>query len=183
MTEHTVLGPDAVIAYLGLGSSLGNRMQNLRDALRRLENLGPGVQIVAVSPIYESPHMGLKQEDTQQYPPHLNGAVKIETRLSPKELLERVQAVEEAGGRQRTQRWGPRTIDVDILLYDDITLDREDLRLPHPRITERAFVLRPLADIAPDLQLPDGRAIGDLLQSDNIRRQQVVQVDSHELLL
>src|SRR5438105_4447470 len=124
MTEHTVLGPDAVTAYLGLGSSLGDRMQNLRDALRRLENLGPGVRIVAVSPVYESPHMGLEPEDVQRYPPHYNGAVKIETRLSARNLLARAQAVEAAGGRQRSERWGPRTIDVDILLYDDITLDR-----------------------------------------------------------
>ncbi|HZT42381.1 MAG TPA: 2-amino-4-hydroxy-6-hydroxymethyldihydropteridine diphosphokinase [Chthonomonadaceae bacterium] len=183
MTEHTVLGPDAVVAYLGLGSSLGDRIQNLRDALRRLENLGPGVRIVAVSPVYESPHLGLKPEDAQQFPPHLNGAVKVETRLSPRDLLARVQAVEEAGGRQRSVRWGPRTIDVDILLYDDLTLDRADLKLPHPGIAERAFVVRPLADIAPDLQLPDGRAVEDLLQSETIRGQQIARVESHELLL
>ncbi|HLV81884.1 MAG TPA: 2-amino-4-hydroxy-6-hydroxymethyldihydropteridine diphosphokinase [Chthonomonadaceae bacterium] len=183
MTGHAALGPDAVIAYLGLGSSLGDRMQNLRDALRRLETIGAGLRIVAVSPVYESAHLGLNPADAQTYPPHLNCAVKIETRLSPEGLLERVRAVEDAGGRQRSERWGPRTIDVDILLYDDITLDREDLKLPHSALAERAFVLRPLADIAPDLILPDGRAVSDLLQADVVRAQRVTQVDSHELLL
>ncbi len=165
--------PQSEIAYLGLGSSLGDRESHLRAALHRLESLGPGVRVIDVSPVYESPHLGLKPEDAERFPAHLNCVVRIETTLTPEELLQRVRAVEEAGKRQRQQKWGPRTIDVDILLYGNRTLQTESLTLPHPGLAERAFVLRPLADLAPDLRLPDGRAVADLLRAESVRSQRI----------
>jgi 2-amino-4-hydroxy-6-hydroxymethyldihydropteridine diphosphokinase len=170
-------------AYLGLGSSLGDRREQLRAALRRLETFGPGVRVVAVSPVYQSPHLGLEPGDSERFPPHLNGVARIETTLSPESLLERVQAVEAAGQRQRSQRWGPRTIDIDILLYDDLILQTDALTLPHPGIAARAFVVRPLADLAPDLRLPGGRSLADLLQSETIRSQPIERAAADELLL
>jgi 2-amino-4-hydroxy-6-hydroxymethyldihydropteridine diphosphokinase len=145
----------------------------LRAALRRLQAAGQGVNIVAVSPVYQSPHMGLEPGDAERYPPHLNCVAQIETTLPPEALLARVQAVEAAGGRQRTLRWGPRTIDIDILLYGDRTLRAENLTLPHPGLAGRAFVVLPLADLAPNLRLPDGRAVAELRNSETIRAQPI----------
>ncbi len=164
-------------AYLGLGSSVGDRRAHLRDALHRLETFGPGVQIAAVSPVYQTPHLGLKPGDETRYPPHLNIAARIETDLSPEDLLRRIHAVETAGGRERTERWGPRTIDVDILLYGDRELQTPSLTLPHPGIAERAFVVVPLADLAPDLHLPDGRTLEALQSSAVIRSQSIERLD------
>jgi 2-amino-4-hydroxy-6-hydroxymethyldihydropteridine diphosphokinase len=166
----------AVVAYLGLGSSLGDRLGHLRAALRRLQETAQGVKVVAVSPIYQSPHLGLEPGDAERYPPHLNCVAKIATALAPEALLARVQAVEAEGGRQRTQRWGPRTIDIDILLYDDRTLRAENLTLPHPGIAGRAFVVLPLFDLAPNLRLPDGRALAELRDSEIIRAQPIERV-------
>ena len=129
------------------------------DALNRLN--APDFQIRAVSSFYESPHLGLRPEDAERYPAHLNCAAKAGATLAPLEVLQRIREAENAGGRQRTEHWGPRTIDIDLLLYDDLTLQSDELTLPHPGILERAFVLRPLAEIAPDLRLPDGAAISE----------------------
>lgn len=173
----------AQIAFLGLGSSLGDRLEHLREALRRLESLGPGVRVTAISPVYESPHLGLHPGDAERYPAHLNCVVQIETTLAPEALLRRVQAVEAAGKRERSQRWGPRTIDVDMLLYGDRTLRTDALTLPHPGLAERAFVVCPLADLAPDLRLPNGRKVADLLQSDSLRAQRIERIAGDELFL
>ncbi len=151
-------------------------MEHLRDALCQLETLGSGLRVMAVSPIYETPHLGLKPEDAARYPPHLNMAARIETDLSPHELLQRIHEVEAAGGRQRVERWGPRTIDIDILLYADLELRTPVLTLPHPGIAERAFVVVPLADLTPDLHLPDGRSVETLRQSAAIRSQSIERV-------
>ncbi|MCW3054151.1 MAG: 2-amino-4-hydroxy-6-hydroxymethyldihydropteridinepyrophosphokinae [Chthonomonadales bacterium] len=166
-----------VTAYLGLGSSVGDRQAHLRDALRRLETLEPRLHVTTVSPIYETPHLGLKPGDETRYPPHLNLVARIETELSPEDLLQRIHGVEEAGGRQRTERWGPRTIDIEILLYGDMVLQTSALTLPHPGIAERAFVVVPLADLAPDLRLPDGRSVAGLRASAAIRSQSIERVD------
>jgi 2-amino-4-hydroxy-6-hydroxymethyldihydropteridine diphosphokinase len=174
------LSPETAIAYLGLGSSLGDRMAQLQAALRRLQASAPEVCVAAVSPVYESPHLGLEPGDETRFPAHLNCVVKIETTLAPEALLQRVQAVEEAGKRQRQQRWGPRTIDIDILLYGGTTLHSKRLILPHPGIAERAFVLRPLVDLAPELQLPDGRVLKDLLRSEAVQAQRIARVSSPE---
>lgn len=166
-----------VTSYLGLGSSLGDRQAHLRDALRRLEMTGPGLHVTAISPIYQSPHLGLKPGDDTRYPPHLNLVARIETDLSPDDLLLRIHAVEADGGRLRSERWGPRTIDIDILLYGDAKVRTSALTLPHPGIAERAFVVVPLADLAPDLRLPDGRSAAELRAGAPIRSQSIERVE------
>lgn len=135
--------------YLGLGSNVGNRVGNLRAALRRL---GPEVEVVAVSGLYGSaalpaPGVGLQ-------PDFRNAVARAHTTLDPAALLRRLKLVERAIGRRPGPRWGPRPIDVDLLLYDDRRLHTRDLVLPHPSMRERSFVLRPLADLAPDLTPP-----------------------------
>src|ERR1041385_4816567 len=169
--------PNAIRAYLGLGSSLGERAANLREALKRLETFGLGLRVVEVSPIYQSPHMGWEPGDEAKYPPHLNCVALIETTLTPEELLARIRAVEEAGGRQRQQKWGPRTIDIDILLYGDLMRHSTDLPLPHPGLAERAFVVLPLYDLAPDLRLPDGRTLAELRMSQPIQPQSITRFE------
>lgn len=164
----------AVTAYLGLGSSVGDRQGNLQAALQRLE--GPELHVCAVSPVYQTPHLGLQPGDETRYPPHLNLVACIETDLSPEKLLGRIHEVEALGGRQRAERWGPRTIDIDILLYGDLEVRTPALTLPHPGIAERAFVVVPLADLAPELRLPDGRSVEALRASAAIRSQRIERV-------
>lgn len=137
-------------AYLSLGSNLGDRVESLRSALRRLE--ADHTRLLAVSSVYET----LPQGKTDQ-PSFLNLAAAVETALVPKALLHHLQGVEAALGRQRRERWGPRTIDIDLLLYGQRVLAEPDLILPHPRMCERAFVLVPLLELNPDLVLPSDR--------------------------
>ncbi len=171
-----------VTAYLGLGSSVGDRLAYLRTALHRLQTFGPGLRVTAVSPVYQTPHLGLKPGDAARYPPHLNLAARIETDLLPDELLQRIHEVEAAGGRERGERWGPRTIDIDILLYADMEVQTPTLTLPHPGIAARAFVVVPLADLAPDLTLPDSRTIDALRSSAVIRSQSIERLDDGLLI-
>lgn len=159
-----------------MGSSLGRRAETLAQAVDALERRGGSgksekVRVVAVSPVYESPHMGLEPGDESRYPAHLNLVAQIETTLAPVELLAHIQAVETRLGRQRTVRWGPRTIDIDILLYDGLTFQADVLTLPHPGIARRAFVAVPLADIAPNLRLPSGQIARELAVSEPMRVQ------------
>lgn len=128
-------------AFLGLGSNLGNREQYLREAIESL----PGV--VRVSPLYETDPVGGPGGQGA----YLNVVVEIDTDLPPRELLGVCHRLESAAQRVRTERWGPRTLDVDILLYDDVALDEPDLTIPHPRMWQRRFVVAPLRDIAPEL--------------------------------
>ena len=119
----------------------------------------PGIRVLAVSSVRETDPVGYEDQ-----PRFLNAACAIETGLGPRELLERLLAIERALGRERTgPRFGPRTIDLDLLLYGNETLDEPGLTVPHPRLAERLFVLEPLLELAPDLVLPDGRAIRDLV--------------------
>lgn len=138
-------------AFLGLGSNLGDRRGFLRDAIA---SLGPMVQ--QVSPVYETDPVGGPEQDR-----YLNVVVEVATDLEPRALLAVCHRLESGAGRVRDERWGPRTLDVDILIVDGVTVDESDLQIPHPRWRERRFVLRPLADIAPDLVDPD-----DLDQAD-----------------
>jgi 2-amino-4-hydroxy-6-hydroxymethyldihydropteridine diphosphokinase len=150
--------------YLGLGSNLGGKAENLRAALRLLcgGQLGvsprghtglspsaPAITLLAVSSLYRTDPVGYLDQDW-----FLNAAVRIETHLSPCELLTRLLAIERELGRVRTVRNGPRTIDLDILLWDDLIVREDDLVIPHPRLQERLFVLEPLAEIAPDVRHP-----------------------------
>ena len=146
------------IAYLGLGSNLGNRQANLRMALRGLKHMA---RLEAVSSLYETdPVGGLKQ------PPFYNAACRIETGLQPRQLLRFLQNLEhEIGRRPGGPTQGPRPIDLDILLYEDRVVDEEGLTVPHPRLAERAFVLASLAEIAAEVRCPVlGKAIGQLLE-------------------
>ncbi|NTV29978.1 MAG: 2-amino-4-hydroxy-6-hydroxymethyldihydropteridine diphosphokinase [Candidatus Omnitrophica bacterium] len=128
------------IAYLGLGSNLGNREQNIRDALQRLS--GSGVEILKLSSIIETDPVGGPPQGL-----FLNAVVKVKTALFPLELLRICQSVEVGLGRVRTVINGPRTVDIDILKYDDLELSTPELTIPHPRMWERDFVTRPLREV------------------------------------
>lgn len=141
--------PDAEIAYVGLGSNLGSRERHLCAAVAALRAT-PGVRAVVVSPIYETRPLGPGEQG-----PYLNAVARLETRLPPRALLERLLGIERAEGRLRgPERNTPRTLDLDLLLYGQMRSDEPDLRLPHPRLHERAFVLEPLRDLAPRLVHP-----------------------------
>ena len=137
----------AKTCYLGLGSNLGERQQSLDRAVHLLETT-EGVAVLDLSSTHETEPVGMTEQ-----PKFLNAVVKIACKLAPEELLDRCQRIEDRLGRVRTVRWGPRTIDIDILLIEGVTLDTEDLTVPHPRMCEREFVLAPLAEIAPELTL------------------------------
>jgi 2-amino-4-hydroxy-6-hydroxymethyldihydropteridine diphosphokinase len=134
-------------AFLGLGSNLGDRRGHLAQALRKLGG-DPAIAIVRGSSVYETKPVGVLDQ-----PDFLNMVVQIKTSLPPLDLLAVCLGVETGVGRERLQRWGPRTIDLDILVYGGVTLNDKHLALPHPRIHERSFVLLPLAEIAPELWL------------------------------
>ena len=137
-----------VLAYLALGSNLGDRLAHLRSAVDALAAAG-SVRIVALSRVYETAPVGGPPQEA-----FLNAVVGITTDLEPHRLLDLAQRLERSAARERTERWGPRTLDVDVLLYDDLELDTPDLTIPHPRMWERGFVLAPLRDVAPDLVDP-----------------------------
>ena len=145
-------------ALLALGGNLGEVRATFDRALALL-CAGPGLRLAARSSDYATPPWGVEDQ-----PPFVNLAIAVETDLTPQALLAHVQAVELALGRARTheRRWGPRPIDIDILAYDDIIFDEDGLTLPHPRLFERAFVLVPLAEIAPDRVIA-GRRVRDAL--------------------
>jgi 2-amino-4-hydroxy-6-hydroxymethyldihydropteridine diphosphokinase len=127
--------------YLALGTNLGDRMQNLREALRQVRE---SVRLTAVSRVYETEPWGVIDQ-----PRFLNMALEGQTELTPEELLSFVKGIERSLGRERGVRYGPRVIDIDILLYDEVVIQADGLEIPHPRMAERRFVLVPLAEIAP----------------------------------
>lgn len=147
-------GPREVRAYLGLGSNLGDRLTNLQRAVDLLA--ARGAPATRSSRVYETEPMGPPQPD------YLNAVVEVTTALSPRDLLIACLAVEEEMGRVRSERWGPREIDVDVLTYGDRDVDEPDLRIPHARMHERAFVLVPLLELDADPHLPGGRRVGSL---------------------
>jgi 2-amino-4-hydroxy-6-hydroxymethyldihydropteridine diphosphokinase len=135
-------------AFLGLGANLGDRRAALRLAVAQLE---AHRDVVAVSPLYETDPVGGPEDQG----PYLNLVVELSTADSPRQLLVRCQALEEAAQRVRTVRFGPRTLDADVLLVGDLVVDEPDLVVPHPRMWERRFVLQPLSDLAPELVSPE----------------------------
>jgi 2-amino-4-hydroxy-6-hydroxymethyldihydropteridine diphosphokinase len=143
---------------LALGSNLGERFNNLQGAVSTLADT-PEVVVVGVSPVYETKPVG-GPEDARDF---LNAVVAIDTTLSAHTLLERCLAVEDAFDRERGERHAPRTLDVDLIILGERIADDEDLRLPHPRAHERAFVLKPWADIEPDAEIPGQGRVMDLL--------------------
>lgn len=146
-----------MLAYIGLGSNLDDPLAQVQSAIMELENI-PQTNVQATSALYRSKAIGPGEQ-----PDYINAAALLNTELTPIELLDALQALEQAHRRVRREHWGPRTLDLDILLLDQLTIDSERLKVPHPYLTQRNFVLYPLADITPALILPDGTALNELL--------------------
>jgi len=135
------------VSYIGIGSNLGNRQENCFRAVEILEKRG--IKVQKKSSLYETEPWGVKDQ-----PRFINMVVQIETTLEPNDLLRLLKAIEREIGRQDSFRWGPRMIDLDILLFNALVLNEENLQIPHPCLHEREFVLRPLNEIAPDIIHP-----------------------------
>lgn len=146
-----------ISAYIGLGSNLNQPEQQILQALDELDCI-PESWLVQASSLYASPPMG-----PQDQPDYINAVAKVHTGLKPLELLDELQRLENAHARLRSQHWGPRTLDLDLLLYGDQTIQEQRLTVPHPGIAQRAFVLAPLVEIAPRLQVPGLDAVEKLL--------------------
>ena len=145
-----------VDAFIGLGSNLEQPAAQLARAVSELAGL-PKSTLVAQSPFYASRPVG-----PQDQPDFVNGAVHLRTDLSAHELLDCLQAIEQAHGRERLRHWGPRTLDLDLLLFGQVTLKDARLTVPHAELANRDFVLQPLLDLAPELALPDGTTVAEL---------------------
>jgi 2-amino-4-hydroxy-6-hydroxymethyldihydropteridine diphosphokinase len=145
-----------VVAFLGLGSNLGNRLTNLQAAVDALQT-EPGLRVTASSRVWETVPVGGPPQ-----PDYLNAVIRAETDLSARDLLDVARRVEQRMGRVRKERWGARLLDVDILLYDEEQIDEPELVVPHPRMAERAFVLLPLLEVDPDPVLPDGTRLKEV---------------------
>ena len=146
-------------AFIGLGSNLGDREANLRQALEYLEQ-APDTSVVRASSLYDTEPVGVEDQ-----PHFLNAVAQLDTQLTPRQLLWNLMLVERRLGRVRSQRWGPRTLDLDMLLYEDSVVDEDDLKLPHPELAKRSFVLVPLVELEPLLVHPvTGETMLSLLQ-------------------
>jgi 2-amino-4-hydroxy-6-hydroxymethyldihydropteridine diphosphokinase len=145
-------------AYIGIGSNMDDPQQQVRGAFQALASL-PDSLLIARSRLYRTRPFGPVQQGD-----FINAVAGLLTRLLPENLLAELRALEVAQGRRRTERWGPRTLDLDLLVYGDRTINTETLEVPHPGIAERGFVLAPLADIAPTLFVPGAGRVADLLQ-------------------
>lgn len=146
----------AETAYIGLGANLGEPVKAIRAAFEAIDRL-PSTRALARSPLYRSAPIDSSGPD------YVNAVLAVSTRLTPQELLARLQGIEVEHGRERPYRNAPRSLDLDLLMHGERLIDSPDLTLPHPRMHERAFVLRPLADIAPDLTIPGHGRIEQLL--------------------
>lgn len=146
-----------MLAYIGLGSNLANPRAQVEQAFAELATL-PNSKLLATSAFYSSIAVGPGEQ-----PDYVNAAALLQTELTPLALLDALQEIEQAHRRVRIEHWGPRTLDLDILLLDQQTIDSERLKVPHPYLTQRNFVLYPLADIAPDLHLPNGSSLQELI--------------------
>ena len=144
-------------AFVGIGSNLGDRESHLSRAVELLST-ADNIEVSAVSQIRETEPVGPVEQG-----PFLNAAVRVETELAPRELLDLLLEIEERMGRVRRERFGPRTIDLDLLLYGDEVVDEPGLTVPHPRLTERRFALEPLSDLDPGLTIPGSGPISALL--------------------
>ena len=147
------------VAYIALGSNLGDSAALLRSALAAMNRI-PRTRLDNWSPVYRSAAIGPGKQ-----PDYLNMAARLATTLAPAALLEQLQQVELAHGRKRGERWAARSLDLDILLYDELTMDTPTLTIPHPRLAQRNFVLYPLYDLAPDMVLPCGTSLSELVKN------------------
>jgi len=176
MTDRTLTGGHMLVRHrvvLSLGSNLGDRLENLQDALDALFD-APGLTLVALSPVYETaPWGGVEQDD------FLNVVVVAETLLTPETLLERSLSIEESMRRERVVRWGPRTLDIDIVQFGEIVSADPRLTLPHPRAHERAFVLVPWAEVEPEAVLVGHGPVADLAAA--VGEQEVTRRDDLSL--
>ncbi|GKW49366.1 2-amino-4-hydroxy-6-hydroxymethyldihydropteridine diphosphokinase [Halomonas sp. NCCP-2165] len=146
-------------AYIGLGSNQEHPREQVTQAIDALDHL-PLTRLTGASRLYASAPVG-----PQDQPDFVNAVAELATRLSPLALLDQLQALEQRHGRRRLRHWGPRTLDLDLLLYDDVVIDSPRLRVPHPEMANRGFVLVPLAELTPTLRLPDGRRIAPLAEA------------------
>ncbi|TVQ61715.1 MAG: 2-amino-4-hydroxy-6-hydroxymethyldihydropteridine diphosphokinase [Phycisphaerales bacterium] len=159
-------GPSEAVAFIALGANLGDRAVTIGSAFESVRILG-GVRLEACSNLHETAPVGGPPDQ----PAYLNAAVRVRTTLGPRELLAALHAVERAHGRDRAReaRWGPRTLDLDLLIYADLVIDEPGLTVPHPRLVERLFVLEPLAEVGADAAVPGpsggGRTVASLLRS------------------
>jgi len=150
---------DESVAYIGIGSNLDDPERQVRSAVEALRRV-PNSRVLGVSRLFRTPPWGRAEQ-----PPYVNAAAALATRLAPRELLDALLAIERERGRHRDgTRWGPRVIDLDLLLYGDQSVDEEGLRVPHPHIAERAFVLLPLADLDAGLDVPGHGSVRELLE-------------------
>lgn len=164
-----------VVAYVGLGSNLGDSVSTLSAATIALAAL-PQTRILRNASLYRSAPVG-----TGEQPDFINGVCALETTLGEQDLLQHLMAIEQEFGRHRTGEFGqPRTLDLDLLLYGDLSVDSDKLTLPHPRLHERAFVLYPLNEIAPDLMIPERGRVSNLLQNCLDQRIERLPTEEHE---
>lgn len=145
-------------SFIGLGSNVGDRLEHLRKAVRALDACS-GIQMVRASSVYDTDPIGPPQRE------YLNAVVEVATNLGAGELLERAKSIERDIGRLERGRWGPREVDLDILLFGDQRIDTPDLRVPHPEMSHRAFVLVPLADLAPFARIGGGARVVELAEA------------------
>ena len=145
-------------AYIGLGSNLDNPVARIESAIHALKRF-PGTTLLCCSSCYRSKPVG-----PQNQPDYINAVARVDTSLTAVQLLENLQAVENRQDRVRTRRWGPRTLDLDLLLFDDLVLQSDTLTLPHPEMHRRGFVLYPLYEIAPEIEIPGQGHIRHLLR-------------------
>ena len=157
--------------YIGLGSNLDHPRQQIKDALAELGTL-ENSELLTASSLYCSPPMGPADQ-----PDYINAVARIATTLLPLQLLEALQGIEQAHHRTHKRHWGERTLDLDLLLYDDLEMLTPQLQIPHPGITQRAFVLLPLLEIAPQIVIPGKGVVQDYLS--NLNDQEIVKLDDH----
>ena len=156
--SHQINSSESKVA-IALGSNLGDSIAILEAAIKALEKM-PGIEIIIVSSWYETKAIGPPQ------PNYINGCISVRTEQKPNSLLQILLGIEKEFGRIRREKWGPRTLDLDLLLYDDLILETPSLQIPHPRMRERAFVLAPLAQIEPSWIEPvSGKSIKELLKA------------------
>jgi 2-amino-4-hydroxy-6-hydroxymethyldihydropteridine diphosphokinase len=161
------------VAVLGFGGNIGDSRKLIAAAIARLA-ANPGIAVEEVSSLYLTPPWGKTDQ-----PPFLNAAARIDTSLPPRSLLNAILDVERALGRERIERWGPRTIDIDILLFGSIEIDEPWLHIPHPRLTERAFALKPLIDVIPDAVIAGRPAKEWLKHADSTGMQRTAEPGWH----
>lgn len=160
------------IAYIGLGSNMGNPVENLRQALQKLNGI-KGVEVQAVAGVFRTAPVGYEEQEWFH-----NTVAEITTELTPHQLLHVLLNIEAQLGRVRTIHWGPRTLDLDLLLYEDQVIEDEQLIVPHPRMVERAFVMVPLAELAPQLTV-GGKTVAEVAKL--LEKQQKIVGTEHEV--